>query len=316
MNIKSKVLKKGDTIGVVSPASPSYNKSDIVRGKKTLEEWGYKVVLSKHLNKKKGFFAGSDQERAEDLNEMFARTDIDAIFVTQGGYGSARILKYLNFELIRKNPKIFIGYSDITSLHLAIYKKTGLVTFYGPGVSRYNSENLTDYTKEYLFKALTSKDSIGNIPMANEKKWINSINSGIVKGEVIGGNLSLICSTLGTPYEIDTKGKILFFEELETEPWIIDHMLSHLYNAGKLQEASGIIIGECVDCVPRKLVPGYYVDTSLEDILDNYIKPLKIPALYGFPLGHTKDMATLPLGVKLKVDATNKKITVLESGVH
>jgi len=98
MNIKSKVLKKGDTIGVVSPASPSYNKSDIVRGKKTLEEWGYKVVLSKHLNKKKGFFAGSDQERAEDLNEMFARTDIDAIFVTQGGYGSARILKYLNFE--------------------------------------------------------------------------------------------------------------------------------------------------------------------------------------------------------------------------
>lgn len=313
--LKPKILEKGDTIGVISPASPSYKRSDVVRGVETLKKWGYKVHLSKNLNKRKGFVAGTDKERAEDFNEMFRRDDIDAVFVTQGGYGSARMIKYIDFDLVRKNPKIFIGFSDITSLHLAIYKETEMVSFHGPGMSRFNPEELSDYTKEYLFKALAKPEPIGEVPLADDKKWINSINPGKCEAPLTGGNLTLVCSTLGTPHEIDTDGKILFLEELETEPWIIDHMLTHLANAGKFDKVAGIVVGECFNCKPRQHNPGYYVDLSLEDLLHEHIKPLKVPAIHGLPIGHTKDLATLPIGVKAKLDADNKKLIITESAV-
>jgi len=312
--MKPKRLEKGQTVGIVSPASPSFNKSDIVRGIETLESWGFKAVRSRHLSKRLEYLAGSDRERAEDINEMFSRKDIDAVFVTQGGYGSARILKYLDFEAIWNNPKIFPGFSDITSLHLAIQKTSGLVvTFHGPGLSRYNPEELSDYTKDQLFKALTSSEALGEIPLADEKKWINILRGGKARGVITGGNLSLICSTLGTPYEIDTAGKILFFEEVETEPWIMDHMLTHMANAGKLQEAAGIVVGECKNCAPYKHNPGFPVTFSLEDVLEDFLAPLGIPVLYGLPLGHTRDMATIHLGVQAYLDADDRKLYIEES---
>ncbi len=312
---KAKKLEIGDTIGVISPSSPSEKKSEVVRGVETLERMGYKVVLSKNLNKSKGFVAGTEEERAGDLNEMFLRDDIDAVFVTQGGYGSAQLIRHINFDMIAQNPKVFTGFSDITSLHLAIMKFSQVVTFHGPGLSRFNSEDLTDYTKEAFFKAIAQAEPIGEIRPADPKKWINRINAGKAEGVITGGNLSLICATLGTPYEIETKGKILFFEDLDTEPWIFDHMLSHLRNAGKLEQAAGIVIGECHNCVPFLYNPGYYVDTSLEDVLDYYIKPLNVPAIYGLPIGHTDDLATIPLGVAARLDADNKSLEILESGV-
>lgn len=312
MKVKPKRLQKGDTIGIVAPASPLDNKSDLIRGVKTLEEWGYQVVVGKHVNKKYEYLAGTDEERASDLNEMFADDAIDAIVVTQGGYGSARTIRYLDFDMIRDHPKIFVGYSDITSLHLALQKFTGLVSFHGPGMAGFNPEFLTEYRKESFLKALTEPQPIGEIKLADEKKWINVINEGKVRGEIVGGNLTLICSSLGTPYEIDTDGKILFFEELDTEPWIIDHMLSHLYNAGILQRAAGIVIGECVDCVPFKHNPGFPVTFSLEDVLEQYLMPLEIPVMYGLPLGHTPDLATIPLGVEALLDATNRKLIIEE----
>lgn len=314
--MKPKMLHPGDTIGVISPASPSYRKSEVTRGLETLKKWGYKVRLSKNLNKRKGFVAGTDEERAEDFNDMFRRKDVDAVFVTQGGYGSARMLKYLDFEIIRENPKIFIGFSDITSLHLAILKKTGLITFHGPGVSRYNPEDLSEYTKKYLFKALAHPEPMEAIPLADDKKYVDTIYPGKAEGILTGGNLTLVCATLGTPYEIDTEGKILFLEELETEPWIMDHMLTHLANAGKLQAATGIVVGECLNCKPRQHNPGYYVDLSTEDILHEHLKPLKIPTIYGLPIGHTRDMATLPMGVKARLNADNKQFTIIESAVE
>jgi muramoyltetrapeptide carboxypeptidase len=313
--MKPKVLQPGDTIGVISPASPSFRTSDVTRGLETLKKWGYKVQLSKNLNKRKGFVAGTDEERADDFNDMFARKDIDAIFVTQGGYGSARILQYIDFEIVRQNPKIFIGFSDITSLHLAIYKKTGLITFHGPSMSRFNTEDLTDYTKASLFRALTQQEPMGIIGLADEKKYIDLIYPGKAEGLLTGGNLTLVCATLGTPYEIETAGKILFLEELDTEPWIIDHMLTHLANAGKLQDASGIVVGECKNCRPSLHYPGYYVDLSMEDLLQEYLKPLKIPAVYGLPIGHTSDMATLPLGVRARLNADKRELEILESAV-
>lgn len=312
---KARRLKHGDTIGVISPSSPSEKKSEVIRGVETLEDWGYRVVLSKNLNKSKGLVAGTEEERAEDLNEMFRRDDIDAVFVTQGGYGSAQLIRHIDFDLISQNPKIFTGFSDITSLHLAIMKFSGVVTFHGPGMSRFNSEELTDYTKAAFLKAITDAAPLGEIRPANPKKWINPIHPGTAEGLITGGNLTLICATLGTPYEIDTRGKILFFEDLDTEPWIFDHMLSHLRNAGKLEQAAGIVVGECHNCVPFLHNPGYYVDNSLEDVLDYYIRPLGVPAVYGLPMGHTDDMATIPLGVAARLDADNKKLEILESGV-
>jgi len=235
---KAKKLKVGDTIGVISPSSPSEKKSEVVRGKETLESMGYRVVLSKNLNKTKGLVAGTEEERAEDLHEMFRRDDVDAVFVTQGGYGSAQLLRHLDFDMISQNPKVFTGFSDITSLHLAINKRSEIVTFHGPGLSRFNSEDLTDYTKHSFFKAISGDGPVGEIKLANPKKWINRINPGVAEGILTGGNLTLICATLGTPYEIDTRGKLLLLEDLDTEPWIFDHMLSHLRNWTVLRGSS------------------------------------------------------------------------------
>ena len=314
--MKPKRLSPGDTIGVVSPASPSENRSEIQRAKEYLENLGYQVVIGKNVNKTKGFTAASEQDRIDDIHEMFRRDDIDAVFVTQGGYGSAQLIRNLDFDLIRNHPKIFTGFSDITSLHLAINKFTGLVTFHSPGMARFNDEELTEYTKESFFRTLGNVEPAGEIKKTDPKKWLTSIHGGVVEAPVIGGNLTLICATLGTPYEIDCKGKILFFEEVETEPWTFDHMLSHLRNAGKLDDAAGFLIGHCEGCAPNKYEPGFLCDTSIEDVLYYYLEPLKKPALFGLPMGHGEDLATLPIGVMARLDADQKTFTVLESGVQ
>ncbi len=286
-----------------------------MRSTEKLEELGYRVVIGKNVNNQKGLVSATEEERVADLHEMFARDDIDAVFVTQGGYGSAQLVDKLDYDLIRKNPKIFIGFSDITMLHLAIGKFAGLLTFHGPGMCRFNDEEMTDYTYRQMLKALSSDAPVGTIPLADPKKWLYALEGGVCEGEVIGGNLTLICSSLGTPYEIDTAGKILLLEDVDTEPWLFDHMLCHLRNAGKLKDAAGVVVGECVNCVPYEYKPGYYIDTSLEDVLNYYLRPLGVPVLYGLPLGHTRDMATIPLGTCARLDCEKKELTILAGGV-
>lgn len=313
--MKPKKLEKGHTIGLISPASGQYLRSYITRATKALENWGYNVVLGKYVSEKNGYLAGTDQQRAFDFNDMFRREDIDAVFCTNGGYGSSRILNAIDYEAVASNPKIFVGYSDITALHLAIFKNTGLVTFHGPGATSFPAEWMKDYTREHLFKALCDDEPIGSIEMADENKYLHVIGSGVAEGVLVGGNICMITSTLGTPYEIETEGRILFLEDLNTEPWEMDHRMAHLLNAGKLHQAAGIVIGECRSCDPRMFKPAYHVDTSLEHIFEEYLAPLDIPVLYGLPIGHTEDMATLPYGVRARVDADNKSFRVLENGV-
>lgn len=313
--IRPKRLKEGATIGVISPASPSEKRSEIIRAQETIESWGYKVEIAENVNKERGLISASEEERAADFHEMFQREDIDAVFVTQGGYGSAQIIRHIDFDIVRKNPKIFTGFSDITALHLAINKFCDLVTFHGPGMSRFNSEDLTKYTKEYFFKAIQDTEPIGEIPLADSKKWIHSVSEGVAEGQLTGGNLTLICGTLGTDFAIDTDDKILLIEEVDTEPWIIDHMLCHLRNAGRLDKLKGVVVAECYNCVPKVGNETYSADTCVEDVLDYYLKPLEIPVLYGLPLGHTKDLATLPLGVRVRIDADNKSFEILEGAV-
>ena len=313
--IKPNCLKPGAAIGVVSPASPSENRSEIDRAREYLEGMGYRVVIGKNVNRTRGFTAGSEQDRADDINEMFARDDIDAVFATQGGYGSAQLIDKIDYELIRRKPKIFTGFSDITSLHLAIQKFSDVVTFYSPGMARFNEEDLSDYTKESFFRTLGTAEPAGEIQKADPKNWLTTICGGACEAPVVGGCLTLINASLGTPYEIDCRGKILFFEDVDTEPWTFDHMLCHLRNAGKLEDAAGFMIGHCENAVPYDYKPGFCCDTSLEDVLLYYLEPLKKPALYGLPMGHGEHLATLPLGVMARLDADHKTFTVLENGV-
>ncbi len=303
MLIKPGRLKEGDTIGIVSPSSGIWKRSDMLRSIEEIESWGFKVKIGENAYNSRNYLAGNDQDRANDLMEFFTDDDIDAIFCSQGGYGAARILRYLDFDAIKSNPKIFIGYSDITSLHLAINKFSGLVTFHGPCALSAGTEDMTPYRFDSMMKALKSDKPVGQIKMSSNKKYLLKINGGKVEAPVIGGNLTLICSSLGTPYEIETEGKILFLEELDTEPWFIDHMLTHLINSGKLQQSVGIVVGECLNCEPLKYDPGFPNQCSLEDIIYDLLQPLGLPMLYGLPLGHTKDLATIPLGVAGTIDA-------------
>ncbi len=313
--LKPKMLAAGATIGVVAPASPAERPSELPRAKHYLEEMGFHVVIAPHVDLRKGFVAASETERAADINAMFADPAIDAVCCARGGYGSAQIIRHLDFDLIRRNPKIFTGFSDITSLHLAINRLVGLVTFHGPGLGRFNPEELSDYTKTQFFKALTGTAPLGDIPLSDPKKWLHTISDGVAEGELIGGNLTLLCASLGTPFQPDTRGKVLFLEDVDTEPWMMDHNMSHLRNAGLLDEVVAVVIGECRNCVPYDYKPGFLSDTSVEEVFEYYLKPLGVPAVYGFPLGHTDDLATLPLGVRVRLDATQKRFTVLESGV-
>lgn len=314
--LKPKKLSPGATIGIVAPASPAECPSELPRAKAFIESLGYRVVIGPHVDLRKGFVAASEEERAADINAMFADPAIDAVCCARGGYGSAQIIRHLDFDLIRRNPKIFTGFSDITSLHLAINKLAGLVTFHGPGMARFNPEDLTDYTKQQFFKALAGGEPLGEIPLSDPKKWLHTITEGVAEGELIGGNLTLLCASLGTPCQPDTRGKVLFVEDVDTEPWIMDNNMCHLRNAGLLDEVAAVVIGECKGCVPFDYKPGFLSDVHVEEVFAYYLKPLGVPVMYGLPLGHTDDLATLPLGVRVRLDTVAKKLTVLESGVE
>ncbi len=308
-------LRPGDRVGVVAPASPHYQRTALERGIRTLEEWGFEVVRGKHLERRHGYLAGTDAERAEDLVRMFADPSVRAVLCTQGGYGSGRLVRHLDFGVIAANPKVFVGFSDITALHLAIGRLANLVTFHGPGVMRYNPEELGAYRQEYLFRALMGEQPLGEVRPSPRGPYVYTLVDGQARGELVGGCLSLLTSSLGTPWEIETRGRILFFEEVHAEPYLVDWHLTCLLNAGKLQEAAAIVVGECVDCEYQELRPAFPEGTlSLEDVLHELIVPLGIPSFYGLPLGHGKDMATLPLGVTAFVDAGQCRLVVEERG--
>ena len=317
--IKPKALKPGDTIGIVAPASNVYELEDIAMGREIIGSLGFKSVLGKNVSGQYGYLAGQDSERTADLNEMFRRDDVDGVICIRGGWGSMRILPMLDYELMRKNPKVLMGYSDITSLLLAVYKHAGIVTFHGPVVlSTFN-----EYTMEYLTRAIFTPAPIGavkNPPLKSGEKVekenrIIKLGKGKARGVLVGGNLSLVVSTLGTPFEVDLKDKILFIEEIGEEPYKVDRMITHLWLTGKLQEVAGIVIGKLTDCVPNEYKPAFTQTLSVEEILRTRIEPLHVPALYGLMIGHVKDKITVPLGVRATLDADEGTFVIDESAV-
>ncbi|WP_371381385.1 LD-carboxypeptidase [Sporomusa aerivorans] len=290
--IKPRRLKAGATLGVLAPASPGAAEFASA-GVQYLTAQGFQIRLGKSVNQEEGYLSGTDALRAADINNMFADPAIDGIICLRGGYGTMRLLELLNYELIKKNPKIFMGYSDITALHTSIGQRTGLVTFHGPMVASDMGKDFPDYSADYLWRALTLAGPLGPIANPLLSPAAEFISPGTANGCLTGGNLTLLAATLGTPYEIDTCGKILCLEEVGEAPYRIDRLLTQLLLAGKLQAAAGIVFDVCADCDAEAKPPSFTVEEVLRDRLGGLNKPV----LINLHFGHTAEKATLPFGV-------------------
>jgi muramoyltetrapeptide carboxypeptidase len=312
--LKPPRLKPGNTVGLINPAGATFHPEDVVIAEETLAALGLKMKSGKHLLDRYGYLAGTDQARAADINTMFADPKVDAILTLRGGWGCNRLLDLIDYKIVAKHPKILMGYSDITSLLLALNAKTGLVTFHGPvGISTWN-EYSTDFVKRLLFDAqafsMENPKEMGD-NLTQVKDRILTINSGQAKGRLVGGNLTVLTAMVGSDYLPDFKGKVLFLEDVGENIYRIDRMLTQLKLAGILGQLSGFVFGKCSDCGPEES----YGSLTLEEILDDHIKSLGIPAWYGSMIGHIEDKFTMPLGVEAEIDADNGKITLLESAV-
>lgn len=316
--LRPPVLRAGHTVGLITPATYVSDPDRLAMAERTLRFFGLQPKLGKNVRKRNGYLGGSVAERLDDLHAMFGDPEVHAVFAVRGGYGSAQLLDRIDYDLLRRRPKIFLGYSDLTAMHLAIQRHAGLVTFHGPvAVSPFSS-----YTQSHFRRALFETDPIGavtNPPDSNTLRpahTLRTVRPGKARGPLIGGNLTLVSTTMGTPYEIDTRGRILFLEDVEEDPYRIDRMLTHLRLAGKLDAAAGVIFGECRGCRPRDYQPSFESTFSLGEVLDNILGGLKIPVLSGLTIGHTDDQLTLPLGVLASLDADQGVLAIEESGVR
>lgn len=311
--IKPKRLKAGDTVGVIAPAS-GLSQESFDKALQNLENLGFKTKVGKSARSVNGFLAGTDKQRLEDLHWAFSDSEIKAVWCVRGGYGVTRILPGVDYNLIKKNPKIFIGYSDITALHTAIFQNCGLVTFHGPVAS----SNYLDYSKNHVVNTLINPSAPYKIELSEYNKAQESnlykteiITAGKCRGKLIGGNLSLLSALAGTPFALQNiKGKILFVEDVGEQPYRIDRMLTQLRQSVDLRSLAGIALGIFEDCNPKTAGT-----QSLLDVLKDRFGDLGIPVIYGLSFGHIRDQFTLPVGIEAELDTANATMTLLETGV-
>ncbi len=311
--LKPKALRPGDTVGLITPSTYVSDPEKLQLARITIEALGLKAKLGRGVGRRNGYLGGTIAERIADLHAMFSDPEVRAVLCVRGGYGAAMLLDRIDFGLIRRNPKLFVGYSDITALHLGIHGQTGLVTMHGPVVlSRFN-----DWTLGQFKRAIFDPRPLGTLRNPPEERPIRprhltrTVRPGSATGPLIGGNLSLVCSTLGTPWEIQTAGRILFLEDVDEPPYRVDRMLTHLRLAGKFRGIRGLMIGECADCVPNR--PSSESGFSLGEIYDSILGDLQVPVLTGLAIGHTDDQLTLPLGVEATLDAAAATLTIDEA---
>jgi len=315
--IRPPALRPGDTVGLITPATYVSDPDRLVLAARTVEYFSLKPRMGRNVAKRFGYLGGSDQERLDDLHAMFADPAVKGVFSIRGGYGSERLLDRIDYGLIRRNPKVFLGYSDITALHLAIQKHAGLATFHGPVMI----SGFSEFTRNAFRRALFDSRPAGaltNPPASDPLRpahTLRTVRPGRARGRLTGGNLTLISTTLGTPYEIDTRGRILLLEDVDEQPYGIDRALTQLRLAGKLQAAAGIVFGECTDCRPREFQPAFESSFSLGEVLDQILGPLDMPVLSGLTFGHTDDQLTLPMGAMATLDADRGELVLEESGV-
>jgi muramoyltetrapeptide carboxypeptidase len=307
-------LPDGGTIGVAAPASGFENRSEVLRGAEWWEARGYRVKLGEHVFERDDYVAGDPRNRAADLMAMFADPEVDVVQALQGGYGSAQTIPYLDFDAIADNPKPFVGYSDITALHVALRQRTGLATFYGYGLVGMGEKDSTDFSRKRLLAVLRGEGR-GEVPRDPDDEYVRAIRGGKATAPLAGGCLWLLLQTMGTPWEVDLDGAIFFFEDFDAPPWYVDGMLTQLGHAGKLAGVRGVVVGDMEKCDWREGRPEWPRTRSIEDVLEYHLEPLGVPVVYKLPLGHGKHLVSIPLGVQATLDADARTLTIEHPGL-
>jgi muramoyltetrapeptide carboxypeptidase len=312
--IRPRRLEVGDTIGLVAPANATFLSEELAIARETFEAFGLRVKIGRHLLDRYGYFAGRDEDRAADVNAAFADPEIDAVFALRGGWGSARLLPRLDYDLIRRHPKILMGYSDVTALLLAIHARTGLVTFHGPvGVSTWTPFSV-EHMAGVLFEAdapLLSNPVELRDGIVQVEDRIQTITPGRARGRLLGGNLTVLTAIIGSPYLPSWDGAILFLEDTGEQVYRIDRMLTQLALAGVLSRVAGVVFGRCTDCTPGD---GYGALT-LDEVLADHVKTLRVPAFRGAMIGHIDRQFTIPVGAEAEIDADRGTIRLMGPAV-
>ncbi len=299
-------LRRGDTIAVVAPAGPLKNRQALNDGIARLERLGFRVRCEERVFRSLRYLAGPDADRAEELTGSFEDPEIKAVVALRGGYGCARLLPLLDEGRLRHNCKAFMGFSDLTTLHLFFCRRLGWITLHGPMAASPSLGEMTVAQEDHLFSLLTDPGYIPRFHFPGLEEWV----PGVAEGKLTGGCLSMITASLGTPYEIRTEGKILFLEDLEEPPYRIDRMLTQLLLAGKLDRLAGLILGQFTNCEEEG------ESYTLEECLREFCAHLKVPVMSGFPAGHGRENWAFPLGIRVRLDTSEGCIEALESTVR
>ena len=317
--LKPARLAPGDTIGVCCPASPPPDPHNLDRALAALERLGFQPRLAPRARERQGFLAGADRHRAADLMGLFTDRRVKAIFCLRGGYGATRILDRLDYGRIREQPKILLGYSDITALHCALLKKAGLVSFHGPMLNAdLIREPIPEFTAQSLWRTLMQPHPAGALrdgsPCAEGEVTI--LRAGTAEGRLVGGNLALLAALVGTPYLPSFRRRILFLEDIEEAPYRVDRMLTQLWSAGCLQAVAGVAVGVMRNCLDPKRDQFNEYRQTVMDVFQERLAPLGVPVVAGLPFGHVAVNATLPVGVRARLDAQRGDLVILEAAVR
>ena len=304
-------LRKGDTMALVSPSSATDEALNLQLAREVMEALGLRVKTAEHYASRRGHLAGSDVARAGDLNAMFADAKVRGIVCVRGGSGAARLLPLLDYDVIRRNPKVLLGYSDITALHNALLSQAGLVTFHGPiGSGSWNRFNVDQFRRVFFDRELMNYRNVVDAgdELVPRKNRTTTITGGKARGELVGGNLTVLTALAGSPYLPDFSGKILFLEDVAEAPYRVDRMFSTLKLMGALDRIAGLVFGECTDCDPGD----GYGSLTLDQIFEDHIKPLGIPAYRGAMIGHIRQQFIVPVGGRIELDADAGTLRMLE----
>ncbi|HEU4372721.1 MAG TPA: LD-carboxypeptidase [Telluria sp.] len=313
--IKPARLREGDVVGLIAPGGHTSDAA-IEKSVRHIEALGFRARLGANLREVHGNYAGSVQQRLADLHAMFADPEVKAIWCIRGGSGCISLLSSLDYALIRANPKVLLGYSDITALHLAIQRHAGLVTFHGPVASSTPSP----YATAHLLAVLMDPRPTYTIPMAMENARqamadphyaIRTVHGGSASGPLMGGNLSMVSALAGTPYAADFRGSILFIEEVNEAPYRIDRWMTQLDLSVGLKKAAAVMIGICEQCEGS----GEHITLTLDETFDIHLQPLKAPAVTGYSFGHIRNQFTIPMGIRATLDTERQTLTLLEPAV-
>jgi muramoyltetrapeptide carboxypeptidase len=303
-------LSAGDRVAVIAPASPPKDRELVLLGRARLEQLGLAVALSRHVHARRGYLAGTDDQRLDDLERAFRDPGIKAIFCARGGYGVSRLLGRFDPAIARRQPKPLVGFSDITVLHLAL-QKAGVVSFWGPMPC--TGLGWSAFSMRGLRRALMAPEPAGLVPFSRGRRP-KTLRGGAARGALTGGTLSLLTASLGTPYEVETRGRIVFMEDVDEEPYRVDRMLTQLVAAGKLSDAAGVAVGVFSGTRPHHFPRKGSL--TVNDVFADHLLPLGIPILANIAVGHVRDQVTLPYGIEARLDAGGGTLEILQPAVR